>query len=58
MTIDPLGLERCAVCSNAFSYDADEAATYRWRRSGHAGFVCRSCAGNVPTTDDDPDGWA
>ena len=45
--IDPLGLERCAVCSNAFSYDADEPATYRWRRTGHAGFVCRYCAETV-----------
>ena len=45
--VDPLGLERCAVCSNAFSHDADEPATYRWRRTGHAGFVCRYCAETV-----------
>lgn len=46
---DPLGLERCAVCTNAFAYEADEAATYRWRRSGRSGFVCRWCA---PELDD------
>ena len=44
---DLLGLERCAVCTNAFGYDADEPATYRWRRTGHAGFVCRYCADEV-----------
>ena len=44
---DPLGLERCAVCANAFGSDADEAATYRWRRLGLAGFVCRYCADEV-----------
>ncbi len=45
--IDPLGLERCAICENAFAYDADEQATYRWRRTGHRGFVCRYCAETV-----------
>jgi hypothetical protein len=55
--VDPLGLERCALCSNAFGYDADEAATYRWRTTGHAGFVCRTCADEVPPLPDDPGGW-
>ena len=45
--VDPLGLERCAVCANAFSYDGDEAATYHWRRTGHVGFVCRYCADEI-----------
>lgn len=46
---DPLGLERCAVCGNAFGYEADETATYRWRRSGRSGFVCYRC---TPELDD------
>jgi hypothetical protein len=44
MIVDPLGLERCAVCGNAFEYDADPAATEAWQQSGHDGFVCRWCA--------------
>ncbi len=41
---DPLGLERCAVCSNAFEHDADAEATEHWNRRGYSGFVCESCA--------------
>ena len=41
---DPLGLERCAVCSNAFAFEADDpASARRWQR-GYSGFVCESCA--------------
>ena len=43
-TTDPLGLERCAICTNAFEYDADKQATKIWRASGRAGFVCDWCA--------------
>ncbi|HVC14458.1 MAG TPA: hypothetical protein VND62_06325 [Acidimicrobiales bacterium] len=56
--VDPLGLERCALCANAFSYDADETATYRWRRTGRHGFVCRWCADDVPAVPDDPESWS
>jgi hypothetical protein len=42
---DPLGLERCAQCGNAFAYDADAEATARWQAQGHSSFVCRWCAG-------------
>jgi rubredoxin len=45
--LDPLGLRRCAVCGNAFVYDADQAATEQLRRAGRIGprdFVCRWCA--------------
>lgn len=43
-TIDPLGLERCAICANAFVLDADAEATEIYRRAGGRGFVCRWCA--------------
>jgi len=49
-TIDPLGLERCAACGNAFSYDADPDATAHWQDTGREGFVCRWCA---ESADDD-----
>jgi len=48
---DPLGLERCALCTNAFAYDADELATSRWQASGRRGFVCRWCAGTASEPD-------
>ena len=44
MVIDPLGLERCEVCTNAFSYDADERATAIWCACGNRGFLCKWCA--------------
>jgi hypothetical protein len=44
MVMDPLGLERCALCANAFSYDADSEATAAWQEAGYEGFVCRWCA--------------
>lgn len=44
MITDPLGLERCAVCGNAFYYDKDSEASAIWQLSGHHGFVCRWCA--------------
>jgi uncharacterized protein YlaI len=45
--LDPLGLRRCSLCSNAFAYDADETLTARLRRVGilaPSSFVCRFCA--------------
>ena len=44
MVVDPLGLERCSMCGNAFAYDADDEWTRRLRESGESGFICRWCA--------------
>jgi hypothetical protein len=44
LIIDPLGLNRCQICSNAFEYDFDENATVIWRAYGNRGFVCKQCA--------------
>jgi hypothetical protein len=49
-TIDPLGLRRCAYCSNAFVYDAEPAVTERLRRDGALGpkdFICHWCAARL-----------
>jgi hypothetical protein len=46
--IDPLGLERCAVCGNAYIYDADPDATSAWRDAGQTGFVCKWCSAREP----------
>lgn len=43
-TIDILGLERCAICTNAHEHDADPRATAIWRACGNRGFLCRWCA--------------
>lgn len=43
MVQDPLGLTRCAMCGNAFSYDADERTSGIVFPRGN-GFVCRWCA--------------
>lgn len=40
---DPLGVARCAMCSNAFAYDADERASGILFSEGD-GFICRWCA--------------
>lgn len=40
---DPLGLARCAMCSNAFAYDADERASDILFSEGDK-FVCHGCA--------------
>lgn len=52
MITDPLGLERCAVCGNAFYYDKDKEASAIWQLSGHHGFVCHWCAEELTASDD------
>jgi uncharacterized protein YlaI len=47
VTVDPLGLERCVLCHNAFVYDADDEATQRLNELADIGFICRYCAEEV-----------
>lgn len=45
--VDPLGLDRCAVCQNAFPPERDVAATARALKTGlirPGDFLCRRCA--------------
>jgi hypothetical protein len=46
MVVDPLGLPRCSLCGNAFSYERHEGATRFLRDRGlipRNGFVCVRC---------------
>mgnify|MGYP000400981160 CR=1 FL=1 len=48
--MDPLGLRRCRVCSNAFAYDAHPEATEHLRERSVIGpqdFICRWCVERV-----------
>jgi hypothetical protein len=48
--MDPLGLRRCALCSNAFTTEEHREATEHLRERGVIGpddFVCRACIARI-----------